>query len=63
MSNAIDESVRRQTAIVRAIADELVRCLREGGDARTLREQFVEELAKLGDAQLEPFDIPEVYGY
>ncbi len=46
-------STRRQIAVVRTIADELERCLRDGRDVHTLREQFIEELAKLGCRSLE----------
>jgi hypothetical protein len=40
-------STRRQIAVLRTIADELERCVRDGLDPRALREQFDEELARL----------------
>lgn len=41
-------SVRAQTAIVRALADALERHIASGEAAESLREQLVEELARLG---------------
>jgi len=39
---------RRQVAVVRALADEVQRNLVRGAAVTTLREQLVEELARLG---------------
>ncbi len=38
----------RQMAVVRAVADELKRCLRGGGAEDSLRSQLAEELTRLG---------------
>jgi len=46
-------ATRRQIAVVRAIADELERCVRGSGVLETLREQFIEELSRLGCRSLE----------
>jgi hypothetical protein len=40
------DAIRHQLAIVRALADEIERCLPEGAD--TTHERLVEELARLG---------------
>jgi len=46
-------TTRRQIAVVRAIADELERCLQGGSVFESLRAQFVEELSRLGCRSLE----------
>jgi len=46
-------ATRRQIAVVRAIADELERCAHGGSILETLREQFIEELSRLGCRSLE----------
>jgi hypothetical protein len=45
-------ATKRQVAIVRALVDELERCLARGG-ATAAREQLVHELARLGRKTLE----------
>lgn len=40
------DAIRQQLAIVRALADEIERCLPQGTD--TTQERLVEELARLG---------------
>ena len=46
-------TTRRQIAVVRAIADELERCLHGGSVLESLRAQFIEELSRLGCRSLE----------
>jgi hypothetical protein len=46
-------ATRRQIAVVRAIADELERCVATDPVVRALQEQLVHELAKLGCRSLE----------
>jgi len=46
-------ATRRQIAVVRAVADELERCVQGGGLFESLRAQFIEELSKLGCRSLE----------
>ena len=46
-------ATKRQVAIVRTLADELERCLARGGPGKTVREQLVYELARLGRGSLE----------
>ena len=46
-------STRRQIAVVRAIADELERRVQGGSLLETLREQFIDELSRLGCRSLE----------
>ena len=41
---------KRQIAVVRALADEVERCLLRGGESEHLREQLAQELAHLGAA-------------
>jgi hypothetical protein len=46
-------TAKRQVAVVRALADELERCLVRGTAAPTIRDQLVRELAWLGRRSLE----------
>lgn len=46
-------ATRRQIAVVRAIADEIERCVQGGSFLQTLRAQFREELSRLGCRSLE----------
>ncbi|HEX8795167.1 MAG TPA: hypothetical protein VF765_29670 [Polyangiaceae bacterium] len=46
-------ATRRQIAVVRALADELERCVQGSHLLETLRAQFVEELSRLGCSTLE----------